>query len=201
MHEIATFILWQTPLWSCIQQFTSLPHKAFVHTGVYCVLTALGMDTWPVYWNLRLGSVCHRWYCTLEILLVSVSAAFQRFVQVPETSGFNAHLMTGCRYCACRVLARQAFVAFVVSFIVLSIGVLVYEKTWTASHYDSIHLHEKRKKNTVHALWKLFTQLFMCHPRYHNIVLIAERMDGILGLDCLRFDRVRMHLTFPQWVV
>ncbi len=56
---------------------------------------------------------------------------------------------------------EAGFCRFVVSFVVLSIGVLAYEKTWTASHYVSIHLHGKRRmcsQETVYTAFLFVTQ-------------------------------------------
>lgn len=162
------------------------------------VLTALCKSTWPVCWNLNLGSVCHRWYCTLEILLVSVSAAFQRFVQVPETSEFNACLMTGCGYCACGVWrgGRLLWLCFY-SFVVLSIGALVCKKTWTARQHFSIHYYVKYCSVNCNARFLFVIQDI-------NIVLITE------GINCNQFDTqqptmsslkhtLTKHALNPKW--
>lgn len=67
----------------------------------------------------------------LKIPLLIVSAASQRFVQVPESSDFNARLLTGCRCSACRVW-RGGLCSFVAGFVVLSflLNVKRVEPAW-----------------------------------------------------------------------
>ena len=96
---------------------------------------------------------------------------------------FNVCLMTGCRYCACRVWWGGLMWLCCYSCVVLSTDVFVYEKTWTARQHVSIHFYVKYC--TVYALSKLFTQILICQPRYDN---------STLGLNCLRFVRVRNDL-------
>lgn len=127
-----------------------------LYTLKYALLTALRNRAWLVCWNLRLGSVCDWWYCTLEIALISVIASFQRFVQVPETSEFIARLMTGCRYCACRVWQGGLFLCFIVSYVVLSIGVIVCEKTSTPSHNVSVQLQSGKYNMCSNCLYGIY---------------------------------------------